>query len=73
MSTFLAQKPIYRVKCDNKIGQPCEATFEADNDFDRGSDRMTRQAARGAGWDVPPPRGEGSRSPFDFCPEHKRR
>jgi hypothetical protein len=73
MTAYLAQKPIYKVKCDNVIGEECDATFEPDNDFDRGSDRRARQAAREAGWDVPPIQGGGSRSPYDFCPDHKRR
>jgi hypothetical protein len=71
MSVTLTQRPIYTIACDHK--PECEATFEAENDFDRGSENRTRHAAREAGWDVPPVRGVGSRSPYDFCPAHKRR
>ncbi|MFI7113992.1 hypothetical protein ACIBK9_47280 [Nonomuraea sp. NPDC050227] len=70
MTATLTQQPIYTLACD---APDCGATFEAKHDFDQGSDRATRRAARRAGWDVPPPRGKGSRSPYDFCPEHKRR
>ncbi len=71
MTATLTQKPIYTLACDRK--PQCDATFEADNDFDRGDGTRTRHAAREAGWDVPPVRGKGSRSPHDFCPEHARR
>lgn len=70
MTVALTQEPIYTLACD---APECPATFKADSDYRAGSDRGTRWAAREAGWDVPPPRGKGSRSPYDFCPEHKRR
>ncbi|GAB2468257.1 hypothetical protein GCM10027187_40560 [Streptosporangium sandarakinum] len=70
MSTYEKQMPIHRVRCD---ATGCNAEFEARYKFDRRYPELTRQEASRAGWDVPPPRGKGSRSKEDFCPEHRRR
>ena len=74
MSTYEAQKPIHHVRCDAKEGgNECGAEFEPDGNWYTRDGHLARQAAAKAGWDVPPVRGKGSRSPYDFCPEHKRR
>ena len=74
MSTYEAQKPIHRVRCDDKQdGIECGAEFEPEGDWYKQDGHSARGEARKAGWDVPPVRGKGSRSPYDFCPEHKRR
>ncbi|WP_326643024.1 hypothetical protein OG884_06155 [Streptosporangium sp. NBC_01755] len=70
MSTYEAQRPIHRVRCD--VGG-CGAEFEPTGDWYPRDGHLARQAAAKAGWDVPPPRGKGSRSPYDFCPDHARR
>ncbi|WP_326646641.1 hypothetical protein OG884_18600 [Streptosporangium sp. NBC_01755] len=69
MTAFEAQAPIFEVRCDVP---ECEATFTPDSAFSRRHARQARLAAGDAGWDVPPPRGKGSRSLHDFCPEHAR-
>lgn len=76
MSAFEAQSPVYAIRCDHKGvhgNEDCDATFVPDSDFARRDPQAVRNAAGKAGWDVPPPRGKGSRSPSDFCPEHARR
>lgn len=67
MSTYEAQKPIFRVRCD---GDGCTAEFQIDDDFYSRFPNSTSRVAGKAGWDVPPPRGKGSRRGTHFCPEH---
>lgn len=67
MSAFEAQEPIYRIRCDH---DGCDAEFEAVSQFGRRFGRATRNEAGQAGWDVPSPRGKGSRRDTDFCPQH---
>ncbi len=67
MSTYLAQRPIYKLFCDR---DDCLAEFETDDAYASQVPNALRGDARDAGWDVPPPSGKGSRRDTDFCPEH---
>ena len=67
MSAELAQRPIFRVRCDRP---GCTAEFQAVQPNDQAAANGTRWEARVAGWDVPPTRGKGSRRGTDFCPDH---
>lgn len=67
MSAIEIQSPLFEVRCDR---EGCTATFRAVSPYCQHSDRSTRIAAEDAGWDVPPPRGKGSRRGTDYCPEH---
>lgn len=67
MSVFEIQTPVFKVYCDHDA---CLASFQADSPFAEMSAIGVRGEAREAGWDVPPPRGKGSRRDTDFCPAH---
>ena len=64
MTAYEAQRPIFRVRCDG-----CTVEFEPDSRFHSRFADQASQAAGRAGWDVPPPRGKGSRRGTHFCPE----
>lgn len=68
MSADLAQRPIYRLRCDR---DGCTAEFRAARPYEQGQASLTRWEASEAGWDVPAPRGKGSRRGTDFCPDHR--
>ncbi|MEU8040952.1 hypothetical protein [Streptosporangium sp. NPDC049078] len=66
MTAYEAQRPIFRVRCD---GDGCAAEFEPNSDWISRFADNTSRAAGHAGWDVPPPRGKGSRRGTHFCPQ----
>jgi hypothetical protein len=66
MTAYEAQRPIFRVRCD---GDDCAAEFQIDDSLNSRFENSVRWAAGRAGWDVPPPRGKGSRRGTHFCPE----
>jgi hypothetical protein len=67
VATREIQRPIHQVQCDHA---GCDAVYVPTPGFYQRNGDLARIEAREAGWDVPPPRGKGSRSPLDFCPKH---
>lgn len=65
MSTYEAHRPVYRVRCD---GDGCTAEHEPASAFSARFAHGASLAAGEAGWDVPPPRGRGSRRGTHYCP-----
>ncbi|WP_141703727.1 hypothetical protein [Planobispora rosea] len=70
MTAKEVKSPVYELRCDQ---DRCNATFITPSAWAQRWASTTRAEARAAGWDVPPPRGKGSRSPRDYCPVHAHR
>lgn len=68
MTAVQIVSPVFVLRCD---ADGCIAEWESEGAWSRGNDWATRGDARDAGWQTRPPRGKGSRSAPDLCPEHR--
>lgn len=64
MTAYVLVSPKFEIGCDRP---GCLNVFVANRCWDAWSARLD---AHKEGWDIRPPRGKGSRSTFDYCPEH---